>query len=618
MQVGLRSVRGMRWPVWVGLLVTLAAAVCDLATPAKPQAAHTARANEEGAPPSPRPPFVPPLPTPLPPEQAAPFVPTLPLPSAEPIDPPAPVVRLHVRAPARVEPDKEIEYRLTVENVSGADAHHVLVRDRLPRGVDEYIRAEPKCQQTKTKNGLTDLLWDLGTLKAGEQKRIVLALKPKGTEDIHNRAYVQFEHGQKVTTRIAKAGETPALHSATVPPDKPRVRVKITAPAQAILYREILFHIEVANPGSVPLRNVVVSSELPEGLEFVGGKPEPGGEEKPLTWKLGDLPPHQTRRLECRVISKQAGKFRTKAKATAEGGTNAADRADVTVGEAKLKIRVSGPQRRLANRPIPYHITVCNLGTLPATNVQVSDELPRDIKFDRASASGRKEGGFVRWSLGTLPPGERRSLLLVLRAPQPGWCWNEAAVRADRNLVDKARSEPTRIESANTPVIEIDKNTDWLVVGQKATYKIRLFHPGKNNVLHPHVVVRVPGEIVLRGQRGPTPGQQDGQLVRFAPLGTLDGGQEETYTVEVEAKKAGEAALRAWWTDGRSQAGPVETWEEKILILDPAQRARHIASQAQNLRARFLIGALQLYVLRTLMKLRSPCWTWADAPVPIP
>ena len=566
-----RSIGQMRWLALAGLIVALAVAVSRGQAPpgqlsecgeAQPGMTPPSSFGEPPmvdapmpprSPASPSPPFTPPPPTPLPPEQAAPFVPGMPFPAVQPMDPPVPVVRLRVRAPARVEMDKEIEYRLTVENVSRADAHHVVVRDRLPRGVDKHVRAEPEPTRQTKKDDVTDLLWELGTLKAGEHKEIVLAIKPKGSEDVQNRAYVQFEHGQKVTTRIAKPGAS----------------VKLTVPAQAILYESIPFRIEVVNTETVALRNVVVTEELPAGLEFVSAKPEPSGD-KPLTWKLGDLAPHQTRRIECEVISKKEGKFTTKVKVTAEGGATATDSAAVTVGKADLKIGTSGPQRRLANRPIPYHITVRNLGTMPVTNAQVSDELPRDIEFVSASPSGRKEGGFVRWSLGNLPPGERRSLLLVLRAPRSGWCWNEATVRADNNLSDKGRSEATRIESAATPVIEIDKDTDSLEVGQKARYTIRLFNPGKDNVLHPNVLVTVPDEMSIRGQSGPTPGQQQGQNIRFDPLGALDRGEEATYFVEVEVRKAGAARLRVQWTDGLQSSSPPETWEDKTIILGPA------------------------------------------------
>jgi uncharacterized repeat protein (TIGR01451 family) len=624
MKAWLRSVRGMRWLVFSGLIGALAVAIGrGQAVPQDGQLPSSEEPPMVGAQPpspvSPRPPFMPPPPTPLPPEQAAPFVPGMPFPAVGPMDLPAPMVRLRLNAPARIEPDKEIEYRITVDNFSSADAHHVLVRDRLPRGVDEYVRVEPKCEKTKAKDGLTDLLWDLGTLKAGEQKTIVLVIKPKGSEDVDNRAYVQFEHGQKVTTRIAKPGAMLPTQSAIIPTAKPSVRVRVTAPAQAIRYQSIPFHIEVVNTGSALLRNVVVTDELPAGLELGESKPEPKPD-KPLTWKLGDLPPQQTRRIDYQLIAKQNGTFRNKVNVSADGGASDSGAAAVTVGEAKLKISVSGPERRLINRPILYHITVANLGTIALTNVQVSDELPPGgPEFVSVSPGGRHEGGFVRWPLGTLAPGEVRSLSLVLRCPKPGDCWNAAVARTDNDLSDKAQSGMTRIDKLpTTPVIEIDRSADRLAVGSKATYTIRLFNPGPSHVDHPSVLVAVPNEMSILCQRGPTSGKQEGQQVRFDPLKILNAGQDETYFVEVEAKKAGTAHFRAWWTNGGPQTGPTETWDDKTDIIDPAAAANRTASQVRNLQTRYFLRALTRRLLEELTRSRSPAWTWADTSEPIP
>ncbi|MHB1426597.1 MAG: hypothetical protein ACYC3I_25835 [Gemmataceae bacterium] len=593
MKAWLRYGRRMRWLALVGLLAALVVAVSrGQAVPREvPEFAESIPATTpvfssaeppmvEGpmpmrSPASPSPPFTPPPPNPLPPEQAAPYIPGMSLPYPQPFGggmegvagPPVPVVRLRLHAPARIEPEKEIEYRLTIENVSSVEAYHVLVRDRLPRGVNEYVRAEPTCEKKPSKDGLTDLVWEMGALKAGEQKTIVLVIKAKGSEELLNHAYVQFEHGLKVTTRIAK----------------PSVQVRVTAPAQSILYQSMPFRIEVANTGDVALRNVVVTEELPAGLEFVEGKPEQSAD-KPLTWKLGDLQPNQTRRIDYQVISKQSGTFRDKAKVTADGGASASASAAVTVGEAKLKISISGPARRSVNRPIPFHITVRNLGTMPANNVQVSDELPGGVDFLSVDAGGRKEGGFVRWSLGTLAPGQLRSLVLVLRSPKPGWCWNEAEVRADNNLSAKERSNATRIdESAPTPALEIDKDTDTLVVGQKARYTIHLYNPGKDNVLKPSVLIAVPDELSIIGERGATTGQRNGQNVIFSPLDILLAGENKDYTIEVEAKKAGAVKLRARWTEGFQETASPQWWEDSTVIIDPTSPASGVASAPRGI-----------------------------------
>lgn len=581
MRAWLRSARRMRGLAFVGLILALAGAFCwgqtfpeEMVGTGEPPMGEPPMSPQP--PSSPNSPFKLPAPTPLPPEQAAPFVPAPPFAAGNPggmsgpNEPAVPMVRLRIQAPARIEPDKEIEYRLLVENVSAAAAHHVLVRDRLPRGLEENVRAEPKFTDRKKTKDDTDLLWDLGTLRPGEQKAIVLTIKPKGSEDIQNFAYVQFEHGQKVTTRIAK----------------PSMRVKVTAPTQAIRYEAVTFRIEIANTGAATLRNVVVTDEVPAGLEFVSGKPEPNGD-KPLTWKLGDIPPQQMRHVEYQAIAKQTGTFRNRAKATGAGAAEATDGAAVTVGEAKLKISISAPQRRLANRPIPYRITVGNLGTVPITNVQVSDELPNGgVEFLSADSGGRREGEFLRWSLGNLSPGEQRSFHMVLRSPKAGWCWNEVKVQADHGLSDRARSEATHIDhSPNAPVIEIDKSPDRFVVGQKAIYTIRLFNPGKVDALNPRVFVAVPEEMSITAERGETPGQRRGQNVQFDPVKVLGASEEKVYTIEVVANKAGEAKLRAWWSDGRQDAGPTETWEDKTTIHDPAQTSA-FARKAQQTQSR--------------------------------
>src|SRR6185437_7435224 len=504
---------------------------------------------------SPAPPFVAPPPNPLAPAETTPFG-GIPFVGPEPMEPPEPLVRLRVRAPAEVQPGKEIEYRLTVENVARAAAHHVIVRDRLPRGT-AFVRAKPEpTSKTPAKAGVTDLLWDFGTLKPGERKVIVLAINPTDGDEIQNSAYVQFEHGQTVKTRIAKAS----------------VGVRVIAPAQATLYQALTFRLEVTNTGPAPAKDVVVTDELPAGLEFLDGKPYPKPE-KPLTWKLGELAPGQTRRIEYQAMSRQTGTFTNKVEVTAAGGVRQKASANVTVGEAKLALLKTGPQRRLINRPTPYRITVSNPGTMPATNVQVNDELSPAVNFVSASPGGRFAGGRVRWSLGSLRPKEQRVLQVVLLAPRPGLFGNGVQATADHDLSVKARAEATHFETPAGPAIEIDKSADPLEVGQKATYTIRLINPGKTAFLNPIVTVTVPEAMAVRAERGPTTAQREGQIIRFDPLPALDARAEVVYTVEVEAKKAGEVSLRVELTEKRKDLGSPQVWEEKTIIREAPRLA---------------------------------------------
>ena len=120
------------------------------------------------------------------------------------VDPPVPCVAIRVRVNAQAQPDQDIEYHIEVENTSRAPAHHVVVSDPVPASADLCpCRSEPE-------HGRARLTWNIGTLAPYARKKILVVLKPKGTSDIETCARVQFEHGQRVRTRLAR----PALHCA--------------------------------------------------------------------------------------------------------------------------------------------------------------------------------------------------------------------------------------------------------------------------------------------------------------------------------------------------------------------------------------------------------------------
>jgi uncharacterized repeat protein (TIGR01451 family) len=470
-----------------------------------------------------------------------------------PVDPPVPQVALHVRVPARAEPDKDLTYHLTVENTSRAAAHHVLVRDRLPAGT-RVVSADPPAKAPAAepaKGKPADLTWDLGTLEPAERREIVLVIHPPDAEEIENSAYVQFEHGQTVRTKTTR----------------PVLAVRATAPARAALYDPVTFRLEVSNTGTVPARDVVVTDELPAGLDFVKGKPEPRPD-RPLTWKLGDLGPGKTAQVEYEALCKETGEHSNRVQVTAAGGVRRQTSCSVRVGEPKLTVTKTGPQQRLVNRPATYHITVSNPGTMPVGGVQVSDEIPAGIEFLRASPPGQVGGGYVRWSVGSLPPGEQRTLQVVVRAPKPGHFTNVAEATAERNLSARAAAQ-THFEVGAGPAVEIDGGEGPLDVGRRVKYTIRLLNAGSNAALHPALVITVPSQMKVIGSLGPTTAHTEGQTVRFDALNALEPNAERLYTVEVEALTPGEASLRVELTDGR--AGPSPRWEEKVTIREPAR-----------------------------------------------
>jgi uncharacterized repeat protein (TIGR01451 family) len=462
-------------------------------------------------------------------------------PARAPLDPPEPRVAVRVRVPAEAVPGEELTYRILVENLSRAPAHHVAVKNPLPAHA-RFVRADPEPTDMSP-----TLLWQLGTLAPGARKEIKLVVVPTGDGDVRSCARVQFEHGECVVTRV----------------NRPGLDLRKSAPREAPLYDPITFRLEVRNTGRARARGVKVTDTLPEGLEFLNSKPATRGE-NPLTWDLGELAPGASRVIEYTAVGKKTGSYTNRALVEAGGGLRREARATVRVGESKLAVSMSGPATRWVGRPATYLITVRNTGTMSATNVQVSDELPADIAFVRASGGGRLgtarpgEGGAdVRWALGTLAPGAKRTVELVVRARRAGTFRNVANVTADRGLSEQARAE-TKFEPPAGLGVEVDKGGDPVEVGREVTYTVRLLNGGKAAQTKVGLTLTLPEGMKVVAQKGPTAGREEGRKVTFEPLERLAPGAESTYTVRVRAERAGEGKLVVEATPDSAGAVKVE------------------------------------------------------------
>ena len=497
------------------------------------------RPAQRVAPSSPEPPLA----------DAPPVPPTAPGPAPGaplPADPPAPVVALRVRAPSSAAAGQELEYRICVENRSRAAAHHVLVRDPLPANA-RFVRAVPEPTARKP-----ELLWSFGTLRPGECREILLVLIPDGTGDVKNCARVQFEHGECVSTRINGA--------APLPPAPPASTLALTkqGPAQAVLYDSLSYQLEVTNTGGVPATGVALTDTLPEGLEPAGGK-------SPLTWDLGTLAPGQRRTVEYQAIAKKAGRWTNQAVVTGGGARREAS-STVVVGEPKMDLTMTGPERRHLNRPATYQISVSNPGTAPATNVMLTARLPDRTTFVSAGDGGRLAGQDVQWSLGTLPPGTRKAVQLVLRATVPGEVVNRAAAKADRGLKAEAAVHTT-FEGVTGLTVDVDDQDDPVEVGARTKYTITVLNQGAAPATNVVVSALVPAEMEVTGAAGPSAFRRDGPKVVFAPA-TVQPKQEVLYEVSVKALRAGDVRFKVDVSADQLTAGPVHR-EESTTIYNP-------------------------------------------------
>ncbi len=391
-----------------------------------------------------------------------------------------------------------------------------------------FVRSTPEPSEKDP-----ELRWQLGTIEPLARKEIVLVIKPTGPGEVRNCARVQFEHGECVTTRIGERAapvtapipvptptpmptQAPAPMPMSRPTDegKAELRLRLTGPPQSIVEvgPPIDFRTEVTNTGTATAKSVVLTNQFPAALEYSTSTPSVTGDKMGLvTWNLGDIPPGQSRRVVCTVIPKIAGAYTNRAEARDAAGHSGETSSSIVVGEPKLNVAVTGPKTRLVNRPATYQITVSNPGTMPVTNINVSSEVTEGMTLIEATKGGfvsKSQTRFhealqrnvtyqeVRWPLGTLAAGEKRTLQMVLQTANEGKLDFRVAATADRNL-ESSSKVLTVFEEMTGLTLEIDKSADPIEVGGKLTYKLRVINQGDGAANKVSLTVLVPEQMAI-------------------------------------------------------------------------------------------------------------------------
>jgi uncharacterized repeat protein (TIGR01451 family)/gliding motility-associated-like protein len=312
----------------------------------------------------------------------------------------------------------EILYTISVFNGGPDAATNVTVTDALPVGTS-FVSAT---------NG--------GTFQSGTVTWLFPSIGPGQTEVLTVRVLVNL--GVVEGTKLINKADASSADDPASPKTSNNAEVtvlqgimpilNITKSANVPTVRlgdRIIYTISVTNSGNAFATGVNVRDVLPAGTAFVstdrGGVHSNGT----VNWSIGLLSPGQTLVITLEVLVN--GNFvgneviTNTARVTSPSDPSTpkdSNPANVIVEEVKPEISIT----KKANAPtvfagefISYTIEVSNIGTGPATNVTVTDQLPTGTFFISASNSVTHNAGLVTWTLGTINPGNTVSINLVVQ-----------------------------------------------------------------------------------------------------------------------------------------------------------------------------------------------------------
>lgn len=417
-------------------------------------------------------------------------------------------------APPRAVIGQPLVYSVLVKNTGNSPANQVLVEDRIPKGT-RLVGTAPRAELIDKR-----LTWKLGTIPAGEERKIAIKVIPEEEGSLGSVAKVTFL--SEVAAEIVVTA--PKLTLSVSGPDE----VKIGSTAELVF--------TLSNPGNGDATNVVIRSVIPDGFQHPAGND--------LEYALGTLAPKESREVRLELMAVKPGRLVHKAVVTADGNIGTESQTPVEVIGEQLLLTRSGHNRVYLGRRAAYTNSVTNEGPRPIDRVQIVETVPAGFEFVQATAGGRYEPGqrTITWTVGPLAPGAKIDVSTTLEAKSQGEFSSEIVAQGQTGST--ARVQPTiSIEGFPALVVEPLGEQRLVAIGEQVTSRIQLRNKGTATAKKVGLTITLPPELRLVSAKGPGKHRQEASRVIFDPLDEVLPSGTAEFQLVFEAQAAGDSRL---------------------------------------------------------------------------
>jgi uncharacterized repeat protein (TIGR01451 family) len=427
----------------------------------------------------------------------------------------APSLTIEKTAPPEIQIGKPALFVIKVKNAGSATAHGVEIHDSIPKGT-QLLDTNPPAKRDAEGN----LVWELGSLKPGDEQTAELQLMPTSEGEIGSVATVHFRAEASVRTTATR----------------PLLQLEVLGPSKVNKGEQWKLHITLSNPGSGAATGVTLTENVPQGLKHEEGKE--------LELEIGTLKPGESRELDLALVAAEPGMVTNVITAAGDGKLQAEARTEVEVVAPQLQVAMTGPKRRYLERNATHNISISNPGTAPAKDVDLVAVLPRNLKFVEANNGGQFDAAThaVYWSLEELPPKETGTVTLTTLPLEPGEARVLIKSSSKTGLKDE-REEVVAIEGLAAINFQLADVKDPIEVGGETSYEIKVTNQGTKAATNVRLAAIVPRGLKAVSAEGPVRYRIEGPHVVFEPLKQLAAKGDTIYKIKVQAIGAGDQRI---------------------------------------------------------------------------
>jgi uncharacterized repeat protein (TIGR01451 family) len=305
--------------------------------------------------------------------------------------------------------------------------------------------------------------------------------------------------------------------------------LEVTGPRNGAVGQPLTCTIVVRNLGDGVLAGVRVEAPLPAGAQVLLTEPSADNQEGRLRWRLGNLEAGGKRALKVELLPSAPGELRLRP--TASFATALGLRAQVIRPVFALTLPAAATATVGARVVLPIQVT--NNGAALITRVVLQAQLSPGLQHP--------QGNLIQADVGTLAPGQTRTVRLEAVASEVGRQVCEVLARADGGLEAHTRASVT--VSRRTVTLRIDGPRQGTLGGELA-FQLELTNPGSGQADNMRLTQVLPDGLEFVSASTGGTFDPSRHAVVWA-LGTLEPGQKQTVTLKVRGRLAGDWALPA-------------------------------------------------------------------------
>ena len=342
---------------------------------------------------------------------------------------------------------------------------------------------------------------------------------------------------------LANKKSSPAADGVLLSGQSAPVTVEVIGPKSVTIGKEAVFSIRVRNPADIPTTGVTVSIGLPSHVEVLASQPTNGTVQSPtavedstsLEWQIRRVEPRSRETLTLKLAPRRNSPIELAVQWTTAPDNSVAL---VEVQEPRLALNLTGPTEIMYGHTKIYKITMTNPGNGDAENVVVN-LLP----------VGRGGDGGASRRMGTLRPGQSKTVEVELTARQSGTLNIKAEASADGGLMAEA-IEHVIVRRANLKALVQAPKVKF--AGAAANYQILVGNTGNAAADNVAVTALLPAQAkYVSGTSGAKVDAVQGKVTWN--IGSLPAGTERTFELHCSLHTSGENRIQVGATSADEQ-----------------------------------------------------------------